>query len=114
MTLGPMIALIPLAERARGRIAGIVTIYGRVPMFYYLLHIPLIHATSLAVWLIRDGKAGASRFDSAPYVFIPPPDGWSLALLYLVFAIVVAALYFPCRWYAERKATRPAAWMRYI
>jgi uncharacterized membrane protein len=114
MTLGPTIACIPLAEWARGRIAKIVTTYGRVPMFYYLLHIPLIHATSLIVWLIRDGKAGASRFDYAPYVSIPPADRWSLALLYLVFALVVAALYFPCRWYAERKATRPVAWMRYV
>jgi uncharacterized membrane protein len=114
MTLGPTIALIPLAERARGRLAAIVTTYGRVPMFYYLLHIPLIHAISLVVWYIRDGSAGTSRFDSAPYVFIPPADRWSLGLLYLVFAIVVAALYLPCRWYAARKAQRPAAWMRYI
>jgi uncharacterized membrane protein len=114
MTLGPTIALIPLAERARGRVAAIVTTYGRVPMFYYLLHIPLIHATSLLVWLIRDGKVGASRFDYAPYVSIPPNDRWSLALLYLVFAIVVTALYFPCRWYAQGKSTRPAAWMRYV
>ena len=114
MTLGPTIALIPLAERARGRVASIVTTYGRVPMFYYLLHIPLIHATSLLVWLIRDGNAGAARFNSAPDVFIPPADRWSLGLLYLVFAIVVAALYPICRWYAARKMTHPAAWMRYI
>ncbi|MFL5613501.1 MAG: DUF1624 domain-containing protein [Gemmatimonadaceae bacterium] len=114
MTLGPTIALIPLAERARGRIVGIVTTYGRVPMFYYLLHIPLIHALSLLVWRIRDGSVGASRFDSAPDVFIPPADRWSLGLLYLVFAIVAAALYVPCRWYAARKSQRPAWWMRFI
>ena len=91
-----------------------MTTFGRVPMFYYLLHIPLIHATSLLVWRIRDGSAGAGRFTSAPDVFIPPADRWSLGLLYLVFAIVVAALYPVCRWYAARKATRPAPWMRYI
>jgi len=114
MTLGPTIALIPLAERARGWFTDAITLFGRVPMFYYLLHIPLIHATALVVWLIRDGKAGAARFDYAPYVEIPPADRWSLALLYLVFAIVVAILYVPCRWYAKRKAERPAAWMKYI
>jgi len=114
MTLGPTIALLPLAERARGRLAGIVTTYGRVPMFYYLLHIPLIHATSLVVWRLRDGTAGAARFYTAPDVYIPPADRWSLGLLYLVFAIVVAALYPLCRWYAARKATRPDGWMRYI
>ena len=114
MTLGPTIAFIPLAERARGRLAGIVTTYGRVPMFYYLLHIPLIHATSLLVWFLRDGKVGAARFNSAPDVFVPPADRWSLGLLYVVFAIVVAALYPLSRWYAARKFTRPVAWMRYI
>jgi uncharacterized membrane protein len=114
MTLGPMIALIPLAERARGWFAAAITTFGRVPMFYYLLHIPLIHAVSLVVWYLRDGTAGAGRFDYAPYVSIPPADRWSLGLLYLVFAICVGLLYFPCRWYAKRKAERPAAWMRFI
>ena len=114
MTLGPTIALIPLAARARGWLASAVTTFGRVPMFYYLLHIPLIHAVSLVAWYLRDGTAGAARFSSAPYVSIPPGARWSLGLLYLVFAVCVALLYVPCRWYAARKATRPAAWMRYI
>jgi uncharacterized membrane protein len=114
MTLGPTIALIPFAERARGWLASAVATFGRVPMFYYLLHIPLIHAVSLVAWYLRDGKVGPARFDYAPYVSIPPGDRWSLALLYLVFAVCVSLLYFPCRWYAARKATRPARWMRYI
>jgi uncharacterized membrane protein len=114
MTLGPAIALIPLAERARGWLARVMTTFGRVPMFYYLLHIPLIHAVSLAAWYLRDGKFGAARFHYAPYVQIPPAERWSLGLLYLVFAVCVALLYVPCRWYAARKAERPARWMRYI
>src|SRR5256714_11401481 len=114
MTLGPTIALLPSAERARGWVARAVTTVGRVPMFYYLLHIPLIHATALVVWLIRDGRVNAARFDSAPFVSIPPTDRWSLGLLYLVFAIVIAILYVPCRWYAARKSQRAAWWMRYI
>ena len=114
MTLGPTIALVPLAERARGSLARAVTTFGRVPMFYYLLHIPLIHAVSLVAWYLRDGTVGAARFASAPYVSIPPTARWSLGLLYLVFAVCVTLLYFPCRWYAARKATRPAAWMKYI
>jgi hypothetical protein len=46
----------------------------------------------------------------------PPPEGytWRLSLLYAVFIVVIAVLYFPCRWYARRKATAPARWMRYI
>jgi uncharacterized membrane protein len=114
MTLGPAIALLPLAERATGWFARVLTTFGRVPMFYYLLHIPLIHATALVVWLLRDGRAGAERFQTAPYVSIPAAERWGLPLLYLVFAIVVALLYPACRWYAEVKARRPQAWMRYL
>jgi uncharacterized membrane protein len=115
MTLGPSIALLPLMERARRGIANVLDTFGRVPLFYYLLHIPLIHVTALVVWYLRDGALGAERFATAPYVFIPDPQQqWSLPLLYLVFAIDVAILYVACRWYMHVKATRPRAWMRYI
>ena len=46
MTLGPTIALLAVAERSRGWVAEVLETFGRVPMFYYLLHIPLIHATA--------------------------------------------------------------------
>jgi hypothetical protein len=59
---GPTIALLPFAERARGLIAGTFETFGRVPMFYYLLHIPLIHVISLAAWYLRDGSVHAERF----------------------------------------------------
>ena len=115
MTLGPSIALLPLMERTRKGIATMLDTFGRVPLFYYLLHIPLIHVTALVVWYLRDGAFGADRFATAPYVFIQDPhQQWSLPLLYLVFAIDVAILYVACRWYMHVKATRPRPWMRYV
>jgi hypothetical protein len=114
MTLGPMIALLPFAERAKGRIAGTFETFGRVPMFYYLLHIPLIHVTSLAVWYLRDGSVHSERFATAPFVQMPPGQQWGLGLLYLVFAIDVAILYVACRWFAAVKARQHDAWLRYI
>jgi hypothetical protein len=44
------------------------------------------------------------------------PDGymWNLGLLYLVFAIAVGILYFPCRWFAGLKARSKAGWMSYL
>jgi hypothetical protein len=47
MTLGPAIPLLPLAERAGGTIRGVVAVFGRVPLFCYLLHIPVVHAAAL-------------------------------------------------------------------
>ena len=116
MTLGPTILLMPLFDRARGKIGEIVAMYGRVPMFYYLLHIPAIHLAAVIVSLIREGRVDPWLFANHPMMNPPPPDGyiWSLGLLYLVFVIVVALLYFPSRWYWQRKSTNPAKWMRYV
>jgi uncharacterized membrane protein len=114
MTLGPTIALLGFADDARGRLARVLATFGRVPMFYYLLHIPLIHATALVVWLIRDGSVDMARFATAPYVSVPPEARWTLSLLYLVFAIVVAMLYVACRWFASLKERRRDAWLRYV
>jgi uncharacterized membrane protein len=116
MTLGPTILAMPLLDRARGKIGEIVALYGRVPMFYYLLHIPAIHLAAVLVSFIRSGKAEPWLFANHPMMVPPPPAGytWSLGLLYLVFVIVVGLLYFPCRWYWERKSTNRAGWMRYV
>ncbi len=116
MTLGPTILLLPLAERARGKIGEIFSTFGRVPMFYYLIHIPTIHFAAVIVSLLREGRADPWLFTNHPMMNPPPPDGytWKLSLLYAVFIVVIAALYLPCRWYARRKATSPAPWMRYI
>jgi uncharacterized membrane protein len=114
MTLGPSIALLPFAERARARIGQVFATFGRVPMFYYLLHIPLIHALSLVVWLMRDGSPHSEWFVTAPYVSVPEGQRWGLGLLYVVFFIAVTALYFPYRWYAGLKARGGPAWLRFI
>ncbi|MDQ6691085.1 MAG: heparan-alpha-glucosaminide N-acetyltransferase domain-containing protein [Gemmatimonadota bacterium] len=116
MTLGPVILLLPLAERARGRIGEMFATFGRVPMFYYLLHIPTIHLAAILVSLAREGRLNSWLFANHPMMNPPPPDGytWRLSLLYAVFVVVIAVLYWPCRWYARTKATNPKPWMRYI
>jgi uncharacterized membrane protein len=116
MTLGPMILLIPPLETAHGRLARILIVYGRVPFFYYVLHIPLIHLAAMAVSLLREGRVDAWLFANHPMGNPPPPDGytWGLPLLYLVTFSVVAILYLPCRWMGELKRRRQDAWLRYV
>jgi len=116
MTLGPCIALIPLLERARGALARWITIFGRVPFFYYILHIPLIHVLALVVSKIRLGEVNPWLFANHPMGNPPAPDGytWSLAVLYVVFAVTIALLYFPCRWFADLKAKRNDWWLSYL
>jgi hypothetical protein len=116
MTLGPIIALLPLADTARGWIGQKLSVFGRVPMFYYLLHIPLIHALACVVSVVRTGTVTPWLFGNHPLDPPEQPAGyrWSLALLYLVWAVAIVMLYFPSRWYARARAERRASWMRYI
>lgn len=107
MTLGPLIALVPFAEKATGWFSKAMIIIGRVPFFYYLAHILVIHCSALLVQLILHGSVHNDWFLYAPYVFFEEGYRWSLPLLYLVFAVDVSILYFICRWYALYKEAHP-------
>lgn len=115
MTLGPTIALLPLAEKVRGRLAGVLTIFGRVPFFYYLMHIPLIHISALVVNFIRLNAFHQEWYAYAPFASVPEGSRWSLPLLYFVFVIDLTILYYACRWYVGYKAKhRESRWLKYL
>lgn len=115
MTLGPPITLLPYAEVARGWLARVLTTIGRVPLFYYLLHIPIIHLSALLVNFIRHGITGQEWYGIAPFSSVPPEYKWSLGLLYLVFFIDVVILYIASRWYAGYKQAHPEKrWLAYL
>jgi uncharacterized membrane protein len=116
MTLGPTIALMPLLDRARGRVAEWVTVFGKVPFFYYVLHIPVIHALALLVSRVGTGALDPWLFANHPMQAPPASEGsvWGLGTLYVVWAIALLLLYFPCRWFVEVKAKRSEWWLRYL
>jgi hypothetical protein len=86
-------------------------------MFYYLLHIPLIHLLAIATCFARYAHV-YWMFQSPAIQFFPitfPPDwGYSLPIVYLVWAIVVIALYPLCRWFAEVRRRRTNWWLSYF
>jgi uncharacterized membrane protein len=117
MTLGPILLLLAWAESLAESWPGkVLTTFGRVPMFYYLLHIPLIHAAACVVSLIREGRIDPWLFGNHPVEPPPVPPGyqWPLWLLYLVWVICVAILYVPCRWYARVRAASQSKWLSYL
>ncbi len=116
MTLGPFILLFPWLDRVRGAVADAIATIGRVPFFYYVLHIPLIHALALLVSLIRGGAVSPWLFANHPMGNPPPPDGyrWPLWLLYLTWALALGILYPACRWFAGVKARRSDKWLSYL
>ena len=112
MTLGPAFILLGLFERARGAVVDFVTVYGKVPLFYFVMHIFVIHllATAFALW--QGGEASFLGIDLSAY---PPWYGTNLLGVYLAWVIVVALLYLPCRLYADFKRRRTdLKWPSYL
>ena len=116
MTLGPALIALALLERWQGPLQRAIEVYGRVPMFYYLLHIPLIHATAVVLALATVGHADFLFVNppSGPGSANPPEFGFPLWTVYLVWLGVVLALYLPCRWYAHYKRTHDRWWLSYV
>jgi uncharacterized membrane protein len=116
MTIGPMFVVWAFAEGWTGRLAKVIGMFGRVPMFYYLLHIPLIHLAACVVSLVREGHVDPWLFTNHPLDPGPVPAGymWSLPLLYLVYAVCLVVLYFACRWYADLKAKKRSRLLSYV
>ena len=103
MTLGPLIALVPWAEKAKGTVVNFFSVFGKVPFFYYLAHILVIHISALIANYFLFGETHQEWYTSAPFAQVPPESKWSLPMLYFVFVIDVTILYFISKWYSKRK-----------
>ncbi len=120
MTLG--IALVQLAwwDRPPGRLRRVVGTFGRVPLFFYLLHLPFIHLLAVGLAYVRFGEAGflfqniflaRAGVTAAP---LPPGYGYGLLMIFVVWLAVLLLLYFPSRWFAGFKQRHRSTVWRYL
>jgi uncharacterized membrane protein len=113
MTLGPAIAILPLLERWKGFLAEFFLTFGRVPMFYYILHLYLIHTLAAIAAYGTLGDAGF-MFAKEGFFGFPQVYGFSLTTVYLVWFAVIMVLYIPCRWFMGVKARNKSVWLSYL
>ncbi|HVU55932.1 MAG TPA: heparan-alpha-glucosaminide N-acetyltransferase domain-containing protein [Puia sp.] len=114
LTLGILMLFLSFIEGKENGFTRAVTVYGKVPMFYYLIHWNVIHLLMLAVVFLEGYSADQLVF--GPFQFGRPPGaGVSLAAVYLLWLCVVASLYPLCVWYGRYKAHHPEKrWLRYL
>jgi uncharacterized membrane protein len=111
MTLGPAILGLDLFDRPPGPIGRVFVLFGRVPLFYYLLHFAVIHLLAVEVVYFHYGDI-RWLFQDPPK---PPPGyGFGLPVVYLVWLLAVAMLYWPCLWFAAVKERRRDWWLSYL
>ena len=117
MTLGPALLLLWGLDRGTPRLLRPALIFGRVPLFYYLTHILLLHLIAVGLSWFRFGEV-AWMFQSPTVDRFPitQPPGWplNLPLVYLIWALVVICLYPICRWFAGLRQRRNEAWLSYL
>jgi uncharacterized membrane protein len=117
MTLGPAILLLAFLPRFKGRLAKPFLIFGRVPLFYYVLHIYLIHALAALLATIRYGSAPwmfKGLPNTSPGTELPSYYGYGLGTVYLIWIAVLLILYPLCRWFAGVKQRRRDPWLSYL
>ena len=112
MTLGPALVLLAAFERATGTVVEWITTFGRVPFFYYVVHIFLIHALAVVFAWATIGDAPWLLGAFPPQK--PPAYGLGLAGIYTVWLLVVILLYPICRWFADIKRRRAEWWWSYL
>ena len=111
MTIGPSLLFMALFQNAGGRIAKIISVYGRVPFFYYILHFLLIHIVCMSLFLAR-GHSVAEGLNNQVMLpnFIKPGEGYSLWIVYLLWISFVVVLYPLCKWYDHYKQSHKEKW----
>lgn len=117
MTLGPALLFLWVFDGGCPAILRPVLVFGRVPLFYFVVHFPLIHLIAVGICYARYGHI-YWMFQSPTldrYPFTAPP-GWGLSLpgIYLVWAIVVLAMYPLCLWFSRLKQRRSDPWLSYF
>jgi uncharacterized membrane protein len=116
MTLGPILILLSLFERVKMPALKPFIVFGRVPLFYYILHFYLIHIISLILFMNKTGKS-FSELDfhiDKSFGGITLEGGYSLFWAYVGWLSVVVALYPLCRWYNEYKSRHQQWWLSYL
>ena len=116
MTLGPAILALAVFDRPLSWIAQPLVTFGRVPLFFYLLHIPLIHGAAALCDYFRFGwspLAAGGPWEVKPES-VPDSYGVNLPTVYAIWVVVVLLLYVPCRWFAAVKRRRRDTWLSYL
>ncbi|PWT97055.1 MAG: hypothetical protein C5B52_14635 [Bacteroidetes bacterium] len=111
MTLGPALLFLGFTENSTGKIVDVVSVYGRVPLFYYVLHVYVLHLLTMII-------SGFTPFGWRMWIVNQPlwfdhdfqGYGFSLPIVYLIWISVVVALYPLCKWYDQYKQRNKQKW----
>ncbi len=118
MTLGPAILMLAWLDRMKFAASNPLIVFGRVPLFYFVVHLYVIHSLAVLLAFLRYGHAGF-LLNPLPSMggmakLYPTNYGYGLGVVYVVWIAVVVALYPLCLWFAKLKQRRSDWWLSYL
>lgn len=116
ITLGPAFIFLSFAEKWKGKLLDKIVIIGRVPMFYYLIHLFIIHALAVIAAVLTGYNWSDMILDRwITEVPILKGYGFSLPVVYVVWLAVVLILYPICvKFYNYKAANKEKWWLGYL
>lgn len=111
-TLGIACLLLVFLNKIPAALQQFCMVYGKVPFFYFILHLAVTSLGACLWTYFAFGKAVNLSFENAANW--PPAYHPNLGRAYFVWALVVLLLYYPCRWYGRYKAKSKAWWVSYL
>ena len=115
MTIGPALLILALFETIQNRFTRIITVYGRVPFLYYILHFYVLHTLCMILFLTRGHTFNEGLHPiGSPFNFVNAGEGYHLWQVYLIWICVVAFLYPICKWFSNYKLNHKNWWLSYL
>ena len=116
MTLGPVFIILSITENLKGKIINTISVFGKVPFFYYILHIYLIHLLALiTAWITGFGWESLIIKGWVTQSLLLKGFGFNLWIVHLIWIAIVIALYPLCKKFSTyKKNNKDKAWLSYL
>ena len=115
MTIGPALLLLAWWDNIQNAFSKIVSVYGRVPFFYFIVHFFVLHFLTTITYFLRGHSYAEGMADPVFTKFVKPGEGFSLTIVYLIWIAVVIGLYPLCKWYDNYKTNhKEKKWLSYL
>jgi len=116
ITIGPALIFLALFETTQNKITRIISVYGKVPFFYYILHFYILHTLCMILFIARGHTFSEGIEDTAgiPFRFLIAGEGYPIGIVYLIWILMVIALYPLCKWFSDMKRKHKHWWLSYL
>jgi uncharacterized membrane protein len=115
MTIGPSLLLLAWWDNIQNGFTRIVSVYGRVPFFYFVVHFFVLHTILMITYFLRGNTFAEAMADPGIAKFVKGGEGFSLTTVYMIWLLVVIAMYPLCKWYDNYKTNhKEKKWLSYL